>query len=278
MLTPESPNSIRSGVRPYFMPRDCLRLHIQSRFRCHDNVPNIDFSRFFAHPFQITATGPQTISEIMETHAHICDRAASQLESIQSGDIESPPVEWRHWERYHLLPLCRAVVVVLDELLLSPPVCRIDGTISLDDEIQRRTAVLILTGYGHGLSNTISFDAIKSEFLPLARDDVCACDSARTIRVSLKTAVQFIAELQQREDTAFSSLKQDTVNTILEPNTYGVFAVDRADEYVDDVLNNPLEDESKQSEIKYARETIKMRERGEVSYEAEFDHWNSSWI
>jgi len=157
--------------------------------------------------------------------------------------LKSSPADWRHRQRYRLLPLCRAIVVVLDELLLSPPVCRINGTIALNVELQRRTAVLILTGYGHGLSNTISFDAIKSESLPLARADVCALDSARTIRVSLKTAVQFIAELQQREDRAFSSSKRDAVNTTIKPNTYGVFAVDRADEYVDDLLNNPLKDE-----------------------------------
>lgn len=85
--------------------------------------------------------------------------------------------------------------------------------------------------------------------------------SAWTIHVSLTTAVQCIAEEQQREDRAFSSSKRDTVNTTLEPSKFGVFAVHRADEYVDDLLNNPFEDETKQSEIKYVRGTIKIRER-----------------
>lgn len=177
-----------------------------------------------------------------------------------------------------MLPLCRAVVVVLDELLLSLPVRRIDGTISLDDEIQRRIAVLILTGHDDGLSNTISFDSIKSKSLPLARNDARALNNARIIRVSLKTAVRFIAELQQREDRVFSSSKRDVVNINLEPNTYGFFVVDRANEYVNHILHNSVEDEVKQSEIRYAREIIRERECGEVSYEAEFDHWNGSWI
>lgn len=247
-------------------------------FRCHDNKPDIGFGKFFAHPFQMTSTGPQTIPEILKAHAHLCDRAASQLKSTKSGDAESCPIERSRWQHFHLLPLCRAIIVLLDQYL-SPPARKMDGIISLDDEVQRQTAVLILTGYNHDLSGAINFDTIRSETLPLARHDVSVTDSANMIRVSLKTAVQFIAELQQREERAFSSSKRDSTDPTFESKTDGVFAaVNNADEYVEDLIDNASENDSKWFTIKYALEVLKAKERGEDLHEAEFDHWNANWV
>ena len=197
----------------------------------------------------------------MKKHAHIYDQATSRLKLIESGSVGLDPQQWSH---YRLLPLCRAIIVLLDEdlpppvryqgylilgcngfallvtrsvsksvylrggwcaefslgagfpalaqlligwtlLLLPPPVPKTD---SLDDEVQRRSAALVLTGIHDGLSSPISFDAIKSESLPLARDDICTIDSTNIVRVSLKVAVLFIAELQQKEEEAGSGHKR----------------------------------------------------------------------
>ena len=93
--------------------------------------------------------------------------------------------------------------------------CKTDGTFILDDKVPRRTGVFVLTGYDQDLSGAFNFDTIRSESLRLARHDVIATDSANVIRVSLKTAVRHIAELQKREERAFSSSKQDSANTTL---------------------------------------------------------------
>ena len=248
-------------------------------FRCHDNNPDIGFGKFFAHPFQITPTGPQTIPEILKRHAHLCDQAASRLKLIKNGDAESCPTQWSRWQRFHLLPLCRAIIVLLDEF--PPiPVRNVDGTVSLDDEVQRQTAVLVSTGYNQDLSGPVNFDTIRSESLPLARHDVSATDSANVIRVSLKTAVQFIAGLQQREEKAFSNSTEGSTDTKLKSEKDGVFtAVNNADEYVEYILDNPSESESKWSAIRYAAERVRAKERGEILHEREFGfHWRGSWV
>lgn len=154
-----------------------------------------------------------------------------------------------------------------------------DGTFSLDDEVQRRTAVLVVTDYDQDLSSALNFDTIRSESLPLARHDVSATDSGNVIRVSLKTAVQFIAELQQKEETAFSSSKRDSAGTALEAKSDGVFAaVNSAHEYVEDVLDNVSKSCSKWPAIRYALEGMKAKERGEDLPETDFNHWNANWF
>ena len=246
-------------------------------FRCYDNHPNIDFGHFFAHPYEITPTGPQTIPDILKTHVHICDRAKSQWETMEEGDVEEHPEKWRNWHRYRLLPLCRARFVLLDELA-RPTVKRVDGTVSLDDEITRMTAVLVLTGSDQGLSSPISFDPIRSNALPLARNDVGAMDGNRIIRVPLKTAVEFITGLQQREDRACLDSGRGTTDANVGAKADDeLAAVDSADEFVDEILDGP-ESNSKQFWISQSLETIERRERGEVVPEVELDHWKGNWF
>ena len=158
--------------------------------------------------------------------------------------------------------------MLFDELL-APPERRIDGTISLDAEAQRRSVVLILTGHDEGLSEPISFNGIRSESLPLGRDDTSAIDSAKIIRVPLNVAVQFVAELQRREEEAMLVSQQDTADAT---------AIDRAEAYVDKILDNPSESKSKQCAINDALSRIDMQKRGETPYELEFNHWRGIWV
>ena len=245
-------------------------------FRFHDNAPDIDFGKFFAHPIRITPTGPQTIPEILKMHAHLCDRAASHLKIVKSGDTGSCPIERSRWQHFHLLPLCRAIIVLFDKL--SEPVIERNGYVLLDDEVRRQSAVLVLTGYDQDLSSTVNFDTIRGESLPLARRDVSATDSANVIRVSLKTAVQFIAELQQRESRAFSSSQRDSAETTLESQNNGVSTVvNNADEYVGKILANPTESSS-WSAIQSAFEGVKAKQRGEINMAIDFCHWSPRYI
>ena len=245
-------------------------------FRYHDNDPDIKFGKFFAHPFRITQTGPHTIPEILKAHAHLYDRAALDLESIK-GSAESYPDQRSDWENFHLLPLSRAIIVLLDEPCL-PPVFKVNRTVSLDDEVQRRTAVLVLTGFDQGLSGALNFDSIRSNALPLARDDIEATDST-VIRVSLKTAVYFIAELQQREERAVSDLTGEFTATNPESaNRHDPTTAEEADEYTEDILANASTDPFKARRLKSAMEEVKLIDSGHMNPDVEFQHWSPRYI
>ncbi|KAL8820000.1 MAG: hypothetical protein Q9191_007611 [Dirinaria sp. TL-2023a] len=238
-------------------------------FRCHDNHPNIDFGKFFAEPFQITPSGPQTIPDILKAHAHLFDQAISQLSGIQGGEFGHGPEERRNWRNYQLLPTSSALIALYDEHL-TPPERRSDRTVSLDAEARRRSVVLVLTRRDEGLSQPISFNGIRSKSLPLARDDNSGIDSARIIRVPLDIAVQFVADLQRREDEAMSASSQQ--------NASDASAIDRAEAFVDNILDNPSGDTSKQFRIDLALEKIDLRKRGEAPDEQGVNHWGIAWV
>ena len=245
-------------------------------FRLHDNAPEMGFEKFFAHPIRITEPGPQTIPEIVKTHAHLCDTAASHLNMVKGCETGNYSIERSRWQNFHLFPLCRAIIVVLDELV--SPLPRMDDTISLDDQVRRQTAVLVLTGYHQDLSSEIDFDTIRAESLPLARRDVSATDSANMIRVSLKTAVQFITKLQQREERAFSSSRRGSTKTTLESHPSAISkTLNDADDYVKNILANPTESRS-WSKIQHAFGIMKAIQKGEMDPEFDFGHWSPRWI
>lgn len=92
---------------------------------------------------------------------------------------------------------------MLDELV-PPTVTERPTSISLDEQIQRQIVLMVLTGDENGLSAPIKFDVIRSQSLPLARADVT--EKTEIIRVSLRTAVQFVADLERREEEAIPQL------------------------------------------------------------------------
>ena len=246
-------------------------------YRYHDNDPDLKFGKFFAQPFRITQTGPHTIPGILEVHAHLYNRAISDLESIKRS-AESCPDKRSGWENFNLLPLSRAIIVLLDEPC-SPPVFKVNRTVSLDDEVQRRTAVLVLTGFDQDLSCALSFDSIRSNALPLARNDVEATDS-NVIRVSLKTAVHFIAELQQREERAVSDRRGELTATKPESanKDHGSTMAKQADEYAEDILANASTDPSKARLLGDAMEVVELIDSGRMNPDWQFLHWNPRYI
>ena len=242
-------------------------------FRYHDNDPDIKFGKFFAQPFRITQTGPHTIPGILKAHAHFYDRAALDLEVIKRG-AESYPDKRSSWEDFNLLPLSRAIIVLLDEPC-SPPIFKVDGTVSLDDEVERRTAVLVLTGFTQGLIGVLNLDSIRSNALPLARDDIKTSDS-NVIRVSLKTAVHFIAALQQREERAASDLIGEL--TTESANDHGSTTAKEADEHAEDNLANASMDPSKARRLQFAMEEVELIDGGLMNPDVRFQHWSPRYI
>lgn len=74
----------------------------------------------------------------------------------------------------------------------------------LDEQVQRQHVLMVLSGDENDLSAPISFDAIRSQSLPLGKAGTP--DDVDIIRVPLRTAVRFIADLQRKEEEAFPDL------------------------------------------------------------------------
>lgn len=179
-------------------------------YRCYKNDPNIEFGHFFANPFRVTSTGPSTIRGIVEAHRSISTQASSliyQADGRADNIVERSPSSSQH---YSVLPLYRAIVMVLDRLDYSfnstprPPGLyhrKPEDFISLRQVAKDQTVLLARTGVEDGLSAPISFESLRSQSLPLDRSDIITQD-IDVVRVSLATAVRFVIDLEIREALA----------------------------------------------------------------------------
>ena len=175
-------------------------------FRCYNQAPKLDLEHFFAIPVCITSSGPRTIPELLEIQESFYNQTSSLLDSLRQDENEKAYMDASPYQ-HKLLPLCRAIIVVLDELV---PCLRERLNIYLGLEVQGQNAVMVRTGKEAGLSSPISFASIREEALPLARPDLETHNDIDAIRVPLATAVQFIVNLQQREEAAFPDLAPST--------------------------------------------------------------------
>lgn len=153
-----------------------------------------------------------------------------------------------------------------------------DRIVSLDSEVERRTAVLVLTDFDQGLSGPLNFDSMRSNALALARNDVKTTDSDM-IRVSVKTAVHFIAELQQREGRAVSDRTGELTATKPESaKNHCSTTAKEADEYAEDILANASTDPSKARVLKFAMEAVESIDSGLMNPDWRFQHWSPRYI
>lgn len=125
-------------------------------YRCHDKNPTIEFGHFFANPFRVTSTGPDTIAGILEAHKSLCKNAVSLFDLIERGEAGGTGYNnWPDPKTYRLLPLYRAINVVFDELVPAIVTER-PAQLSIDKQIQRQTVLMVLTGDENGLSVLIT--------------------------------------------------------------------------------------------------------------------------
>lgn len=247
-------------------------------YRCHDDNPNIEFGHFFANPVRITSTGPDTIVGILEAHKLLCKNATSLIHLIERGEAGEVRLgSWPDPKTHTLLPLYRAIIVVLDELVRPPIVTERPRRISLDEQIQRQTVLMVLTGDENGLSAPISFDTIQSQSLPLARADVK--DKTGIIRVSLRTAVRFVADLERREEEANLQLRRGGVDSSVGPGDHNAsFDSTGACEWVDKIMRQADElGANNVSEVTYVAWRMKSEQRGDICPSREFDNFSPVW-
>ena len=244
----------------------------------HDHA-NIEFGHFFANPIRVTSTGPTTVSGVLEAHRSLCEQATLLLGKIESGKAGKSYLSiGPGTQNFKLLPLCRAILVIIDRL---PPHHELDPPARLDDIMQRLSVILVLTGDDSGLITPITFDGLRAQSLPLARTDCTAGgDGVNAIRVPLGLAVRFIADLERKQDAAFRGRRSGTVDESICP-----FAVCNgpnicsADEWVNEIVKRAVaEGEENVLETRYALQRIQAAQRGEEPDWNELQHLNARWI
>lgn len=181
---------------------------------------SIEFGHSFANPIRIASTGPTIITDILQAHRSLCDWVPGLLGKIQRGEIDKPYMDvWPKPRNFKLLPLCRAINAILDEL--SPEGKRnSDGRFHFDNEMHRQSVVLVLTGDNSGLSTPVAFESLRAYMLPFTRADYAPSnDEVEAIRVPLRPAVRFIADVERREEVALPQAESVTVDSSLCPST-----------------------------------------------------------
>ena len=131
---------LASGRRNNCCPTIILGCIYINWFLCYINNPNFEFGRFFADPVRITSTGPQAVADIVRSHNSLCDQASQFLTKVDRGE-EFLKYYRLTTQTYKLLLLCRAIILVLDELDEDVEEDE-DGRISLDEYSQAQSVLM----------------------------------------------------------------------------------------------------------------------------------------
>ena len=186
-------------------------------FHCHDYKPNIEYGHYFANPVHVTAARSTTVSGLLQIHAALYAQATSLLARVRSGEIarvdSSRGIVWPDPEHHRLIPLCQAIIVVLDRLSTGE-------FVNIRAEGHTLTVLLILTGDTSGLSAPISFESVEAECLPLGYNELQVDGDISLVRVSVATAVKFIADLERREEAAYPDTRDHPLEKWLCPKRY----------------------------------------------------------
>jgi len=142
------------------------------------------------------------------------------------------------------------------------------GMFVLDEVVPTFTRELGSTGDDQGLSAPVDFDSIRSQSLPIGREDVNDNPSFDMVRVPLQAAVRFIADLHRREETAFQDLRRSTINM---PTglTYDSTTT-KAERYADEMIQKAEEEGyNNVFEVKYELELMQQPVQKELSRDEE---------
>jgi hypothetical protein len=167
--------------------------------------------------------------------------------SIHSGDIDALPYPYKlsNFQHYKLLPLSRAIMVILDRLVPDEDYGTEDDGHTLDEDLRTQSVLMVRTGDESFLSRPITFNSIVSQCHPLDRHDIPPKgeNDIEVVRVSLKTAIRFITQLQQREDAVSAGLRDlSVVDKPLDLETDEANILNRADEWASFLIRKAEEE------------------------------------
>jgi hypothetical protein len=165
--------------------------------------PQLELDEFFAVPLRVEINGAETISDLLQAQKSLCAQVQGVLKE-KRAKAEVTPTQTHVWldpRFFKLHPICEALIAVFDEYTVVAAEKHPDGFRHYDDVAQKQTILLVRTGNEDRLSTPISFDSLKHEALPLARNDNMGATDI--IRVPLQVGVRFVANLLCREEVAF---------------------------------------------------------------------------
>ena len=217
-----------------------------------------------------TSTGPNTIFDILETHEYLHNQSPLLLDKIKRDELEKSRASARPSpQNFRLLPICRAIIMVFDELVSREDVSYPGGYVEIDEELQRQNVLMVRTDDESGLSEPISFESVRHTALPLARPDLNSHGGIEAIRVTLAAAVRFVVDLQRREELAFpESAPSSAVEPALCPlprhSKMLPASTTNVDEWVDKLMEI-ADDEGVDNvrEVQTAVSAVKAMHRGE---------------
>lgn len=273
------------------MPSACI---YKQWFHCHSLEPDFEFGHYFANVVRVSSTGPASVSSLLRMHASLYEQITSLHTRLGSGEMarvdKARGMVWPDPDYYKPMPLCRAIITVLDRR-------HEDGFVNIKEAIHQQTLLMILTGDISGLSAPVSFESIESECLPLESHELPLDDPSITmVRVTVGTAVKFISDLDKRERAAYPELRNHSIDMELCPPRYKdeisraqpsrhedvttgkeVESYTRSltpDDWADGYIRS-IEKEGTGNDrlIKEAIDRIKTVERGEVWQSNEMDSW-----
>ncbi|KAL8725069.1 MAG: hypothetical protein Q9181_006554 [Wetmoreana brouardii] len=201
-----------NGGHRYFIPGIVFAATFQEWIRSDEAGPDVDFKHFIANPIRVTPTGPATVRGIIDAHRSLCTQASDlsrQAEGRSDSFAKSFTIGRR--EHYSLLPLYRAIVVIVDENWEPPGGHDVepDGLISLHKVAQKQTVLIARTGVEEDLSAPVSFESLREQSLPVGTPYTIPPD-IDVVRIPLAVAVQFIVELEKRESLAYPKTRTET--------------------------------------------------------------------
>ncbi|KAF9770674.1 hypothetical protein IL306_011733 [Fusarium sp. DS 682] len=166
---------------------------------------DVEYDQFLAKLMRVdgvsTADDPAAIALGMELHQTICDRLNRTL----------PAVEVPGHKHYSLRPLFQALSIVMGESDYQS--C---GVIA---KISQLPVLIALTDETEGMSEPITFDSIAENL------ESIVIEGKQAVRTTLETAINFVTDLQERENAAFGP-QPDPLESTADPefakHLYGV--------------------------------------------------------
>jgi hypothetical protein len=163
--------------------------------RAHANEPPLEYDKFFATPIQLLEDGPTTIAEILEAHHALCAQMARRCERCKGEEGRRRQCIWPNEQPWKINPIFKAVIIVVD-ICTSKEIDRTAaGKLSLDDLLINQSVLLVRSRDESELSAPISFEGLQP--FPIEH---CSAPESGMIRVSLGTAINFMAKLSEREE------------------------------------------------------------------------------